>query len=38
MDGKRFIRALQSTLVRGLEEQLKIVRDRPTGIAPGQHP
>ena len=38
MDGKRFIRALQSTLVRGLEEQLKIVRDRPSGIAPGQHP
>ena len=38
MDVRKFIRTLQSTLVRGLEEQVKIVRERPPGFAPGQHP
>ena len=38
LDGKRFIRALQSMLVRGLEEQLRSERVRPTEVAPGQHP
>lgn len=38
LDGKRFIQALQSALVRGLEEQIKVERTRPTFIAPGQHP
>ena len=38
LDGKRLIKALQSTMVRGLEEQIKVERVRPSGIAPGQHP
>ena len=38
LDGKRFIRTMQSTLVRGIEEQIKPMRERPAGIAPGQHP